>query len=77
MEHLIYLKLQNFYVAILIRKKQVIEIWNDTKEVVEELPTARKYPFKSGVNIIMYGCNNFAVIVLCHMSEDVKNHDHQ
>ncbi len=39
-------------------KKQVIEIWNDTKEVVEELPTARKYPFKSGVNI-MYGCNNF------------------
>ncbi len=39
-------------------KKQVIDIWNDTKEVVEELPTARKYPFKSGVNI-MYGCNNF------------------
>ena len=39
-------------------KKQVIEIWNDTKKVVEELPTARKYPFKSGVNI-MYGCNNF------------------
>lgn len=39
-------------------KKQVIDIWNDTKEVVEELPTTRKYPFKSGVNI-MYGCNNF------------------
>lgn len=37
---------------------QVIDIWDNTKEVVEELPTSRKYPFKSGVNI-MYGCNNF------------------
>ena len=31
---------------------------DSTKEVVEELPTSRKYPFKSGVNI-MFGCNNF------------------
>ena len=29
-----------------------------TKDIVEELPTERKFPFKSGVNI-MYGCNNF------------------
>jgi tRNA-2-methylthio-N6-dimethylallyladenosine synthase len=36
----------------------IIDIWKDTKEVVEELPTERKYSFKSGVNI-MYGCNNF------------------
>ena len=37
---------------------QVIDIWQDTKEIVEDLPAVRKYPFKSGVNI-MYGCNNF------------------
>lgn len=36
----------------------VIDIWEDTREIVEELPALRKYPFKSGVNI-MYGCNNF------------------
>ncbi|MGI6071980.1 MAG: tRNA (N6-isopentenyl adenosine(37)-C2)-methylthiotransferase MiaB [Lachnospiraceae bacterium] len=29
-----------------------------TDMVVENLPSVRKYPFKSGVNII-YGCNNF------------------
>lgn len=38
--------------------EQIIDIWDSTKEVVEELPTSRKYPFKSGVNI-MFGCNNF------------------
>ncbi len=37
---------------------QVIDIWDEIKDVVEELPTKRKYSFKSGVNI-MYGCNNF------------------
>ena len=36
----------------------VIEIWKDTDKIVEELPIDRKYPFKSGVNI-MFGCNNF------------------
>ena len=38
--------------------KMVIDIWDSQKQVVEELPTVRKFPFKSGVNI-MYGCNNF------------------
>lgn len=38
--------------------KSVMEIWEDTNEIVEELPIERKYPFKSGVNI-MFGCNNF------------------
>ena len=37
---------------------QVIDIWEGTDEIVEDLPLERKYPFKSGVNI-MYGCNNF------------------
>ncbi len=37
---------------------QIIDIWDETKDVVEDLPAKRKYSFKSGVNI-MYGCNNF------------------
>ncbi len=36
----------------------VVDIWKDTKQIVEELPAERKFPFKSGVNI-MFGCNNF------------------
>ncbi len=36
----------------------VVEIWEDTDRIVEDLPAQRKYPFKSGVNI-MFGCNNF------------------
>ncbi len=42
----------------LISKKMVVDIWDDTDKVVEELPIERKYNFKSGVNI-MFGCNNF------------------
>ena len=38
--------------------RMVIDIWNDTDQIVENLPADRKYPFKSGVNI-MFGCNNF------------------
>lgn len=36
----------------------VIDLWEDTTEIVEELPNERKFPFKAGVNI-MFGCNNF------------------
>ncbi|SCG94208.1 (Dimethylallyl)adenosine tRNA methylthiotransferase MiaB [uncultured Clostridium sp.] len=38
--------------------KMVIDVWKDTTRIVEDLPVERKYPFKSGVNI-MFGCNNF------------------
>ena len=38
--------------------KNVIEIWEGTKDIVEELPADRKFSFKSGVNI-MFGCDNF------------------
>ncbi|MBQ9512702.1 MAG: tRNA (N6-isopentenyl adenosine(37)-C2)-methylthiotransferase MiaB, partial [Lachnospiraceae bacterium] len=37
---------------------RVIDIWQETPEIVEDLPVSRKYSFKSGVNI-MFGCNNF------------------
>lgn len=36
----------------------LIDIWQDTDQIVEQLPVRRKYPFKSGINI-MFGCNNF------------------
>ena len=38
--------------------RTVTDIWKDTDRIVEDLPSERKYPFKSGVNI-MFGCNNF------------------
>lgn len=38
--------------------KMVIDIWENYKEIVEDLPSIRKYKFKSSVNI-MFGCNNF------------------
>ncbi len=39
-------------------RKMTIEVWDGTDQIVENLPSERKYPFKSGVNI-MFGCNNF------------------
>ncbi len=36
----------------------LVEIWQETDKIVEDLPVERKYFFKSGVNI-MFGCNNF------------------
>lgn len=39
-------------------ERMIIDIWKDTDKIVEDLPVERKYPFKSGINI-MYGCNNF------------------
>ena len=38
--------------------RTVTDIWKDTDRIVEDLPSERKYLFKSGVNI-MFGCNNF------------------
>ena len=38
--------------------RPVMDVWKEAKEIVEDLPGKRKYPFKTGVNI-MYGCNNF------------------
>lgn len=52
-----------FKLAELIETKldtqgMVIDIWEGTSEIVEDLPSERKYDFKCGVNI-MFGCNNF------------------
>ena len=39
-------------------EEMVIDIWEKTEQIVENLPSDRKYFYKSGVNI-MFGCNNF------------------
>lgn len=39
-------------------ESKVESLWEGTTEIVEDLPSTRKYDFKSGVNI-MFGCNNF------------------
>ena len=36
----------------------IIDIWENTDRIVENLPIERKYSFKTGINI-MFGCNNF------------------
>ena len=46
------------YFDMAVNKKMIVDIWEGTTEIVEELPNERKYFFKSGVNI-MFGCNNF------------------
>ena len=51
-------KFAELLAKMLESREQIIDIWDGTKEIVEELPVERKYPFKSGVNI-MFGCNNF------------------
>lgn len=51
-------KLAELLYERLKRRKMVVDIWDETDCIVEELPAERKYPFKSGVNI-MFGCNNF------------------
>ena len=55
--HNIY-KFAELIVAMYSSDRMIIDIWKDTDKIVEDLPAERKYPFKSGVNI-MYGCNNF------------------
>lgn len=39
-------------------RRMVIEVRTAEERIVEDLPVERKYPFKSGINI-MFGCNNF------------------
>ena len=55
--HNVY-KLAEIFVNRIESGSMVIDIWKDAKEVVEDLPAVREFPFKSGVNI-MFGCNNF------------------
>lgn len=51
-------KFAELIVKAIEESKMVVDIWDGTDKVVEQLPNQRKYRFKSGVNI-MFGCNNF------------------
>jgi len=42
----------------LVSEKMVVDVWEGTDKILENLPVKRKYYYKSGVNI-MFGCNNF------------------
>lgn len=55
--HNIY-KFAELLVSMFEADSMVIDIWEDTDQIVEDLPIERKYSFKSGINI-MFGCNNF------------------
>ncbi len=39
-------------------KSPIFDIWEKHGEIVEDIPSIRKYKFKASVNI-MFGCNNF------------------
>ena len=45
--HNIY-KFPELIATALDSKRMVIDIWKDTDQIVEDLPSERKYPFKSG-----------------------------
>ncbi len=51
-------KLAELILTRLESDSMIVDIWKEATEIVEDLPSERKYPFKAGVNI-MYGCNNF------------------
>lgn len=55
--HNIY-KFAELLFACLDSDRMVIDVWEDTDRIVEDIPSERKFSFKSGVNI-MTGCNNF------------------
>ncbi|MFQ6818041.1 MAG: tRNA (N6-isopentenyl adenosine(37)-C2)-methylthiotransferase MiaB [Blautia sp.] len=51
-------KFAELFYDMLLSDGQIVDIWEGTDKIVEDLPTERNYSFKSGVNI-MFGCNNF------------------
>lgn len=55
--HNIY-KLAELLYETLSSKQRIFDVWEKATEIIEDLPSDRKYKFKAGVNI-MYGCNNF------------------
>ena len=55
--HNIYKLAELLYTQIQLEGR-VMDVWEEAKEIIEDLPGKRKYSFKTGVNI-MFGCNNF------------------
>lgn len=53
-----YHMLPEYLMRIEEKHVRVSEIWEDSADIVEDMPVSRKYDFKAFINI-MYGCNNF------------------
>ncbi|MBR3307399.1 MAG: tRNA (N6-isopentenyl adenosine(37)-C2)-methylthiotransferase MiaB [Lachnospiraceae bacterium] len=51
-------KFPELLLKMLKSDRMIVDVWRDTDRVSEELPLRRKYPFKSGINI-MFGCDNY------------------
>ncbi len=51
-------KFAQLLVTMFENQEMIVDIWQETDQIVEELPVSRKYSYKSGINI-MFGCNNF------------------
>lgn len=51
-------KFAELLVTMFENHEMIIDIWQETDQIVEDLPVNRKYHYKSGINI-MFGCNNF------------------
>ncbi len=56
--HNIFKLAELLYRKMTQERRMVIDIWESTEQIVEDLPVERKFPFKSGGKI-MFGCNNF------------------
>ena len=55
--HNIY-KLAEYLLETMLSKEKKVELLEDSTEIVENLPSKRKYSFRAAVNI-SFGCNNF------------------
>ncbi len=51
-------QLGNLINRVLEKHQRVVDIWDEWKELIPELPSERKSPFQAWVSIIL-GCNNF------------------
>lgn len=51
-------KFAQLLVTMYENQEMIVDIWQETDQIVEKLPVSRKYAYKSGINI-MFGCNNF------------------